>query len=91
MRTHVEAAKESRERFRAELAAAGIPSLRSDANFILVPVIDAGVVSLHMRAAGVAVRPFKGLCGIGDAVRITVAPWPMMDTALRALRNAVQP
>ncbi|MDB4912228.1 MAG: hisD [Gemmatimonadetes bacterium] len=91
VRTHVAAAKESRTRFRAALAAAGIPSLPSDANFVLVPVADAAAVAGHMRAAGVAVRPFQRLCGIGDGVRITVAPWPMMDTALQALRNAVQP
>jgi histidinol dehydrogenase len=90
VRTHIAAAKESRDRFRAELATAGIPSLSSDANFVLVPVADAGAVAAHMRAAGVAVRPFPRLYGIGDGVRITVAPWPMMHTALQALRNAVQ-
>jgi histidinol dehydrogenase len=91
VRARVALAKENRERFRAELDAAGIPSLPSDANFVLVPVSDAEAVAAHMRAAGVAVRPFQRLCGIGDGVRITVAPWPMMDTALRALRSAVQP
>jgi histidinol-phosphate aminotransferase len=90
VRTHIAAAKENRARFRAELAAAGIPSLPSDANFVLVPVADAAAVAAHMRAAGVAVRAFPRLCGIGDGVRITIAPWPMMDTALQALRNAVQ-
>jgi histidinol-phosphate/aromatic aminotransferase/cobyric acid decarboxylase-like protein len=64
--------------------------LPSDANFVLVPVADAAGVAAHMRAAGVAVRPFRQLSGIGDGVRITVAPQPMMDTALQALRNAVQ-
>jgi histidinol-phosphate aminotransferase len=90
VRTHIAAAKESRTRFRAELSAAGISSLPSDANFILVPVTDAAAVAAHTRSAGVAVRPFPRLCGIGDAVRITVGPWPMMDAALQALRNAVQ-
>ena len=90
VRTHIDAAKESRERFRAELDEAGIPSLPSDANFVLVPVTDAAAVAAHMRAAGVAVRPFPRLRGIGDGVRITVAPWPMMDEALQALRAAVQ-
>lgn len=89
VRTHVAAAKESRVRFRAELSAAGIPSLPSEANFVLVPVHDAAAVAAQMRAAGVAVRPFPRLCGIGEGVRITVAPWPMMDTALHALRNAM--
>ena len=90
VRTHIGAAKESRRRFRAELDGAGIPSLPSDANFVLVPVADAAAVAAHMRAAGVAVRPFPRLRGIGDAVRITVGPSPMMDAALRALRSAVQ-
>ena len=57
--------------------------------FVLVPVPNADAVAAHMRAAGVAVRPFPRLCGIGEGVRITVAPWPMMDTALRALRSAM--
>jgi histidinol-phosphate/aromatic aminotransferase/cobyric acid decarboxylase-like protein len=43
-----------------------------------------------MRAAGVAVRPFPAVFGIGDGVRITVAPWPMMESALQALRDAVR-
>jgi histidinol-phosphate aminotransferase len=89
VRSHVVAAREIRTRFRAELSAAGIPSLPSDANFVLVPVTDAAAVAAHMRTAGVAVRPFPRLCGIGDGVRITLAPWPMMDLALQALRNAV--
>jgi histidinol-phosphate aminotransferase len=90
VRTHISAAKESRTRFRAELGAARIPSLPSDANFVLVPVTDAASVAAHMHAAGVAVRPFPRLSGIGDAVRITVGPPPMMAAALQALRNAVE-
>ncbi|HSU92728.1 MAG TPA: histidinol dehydrogenase, partial [Gemmatimonadaceae bacterium] len=89
VRTHIAAAKESRTRFRAELDAAGIPSLPSDANFVLVRVADASAVAMHMRTAGVAVRPFPRLCGIGDGVRITVAPWQTMEAALQALRSAV--
>jgi histidinol dehydrogenase len=90
VRTHIAAAKENRARFGAELSTAGIPSLPSDANFVLVPVIDATAVAAHMRTSGIAVRPFSRLCGIGEGVRITVGPWPMMDAAWQALRNAVQ-
>jgi len=90
VRTHIARARESRERFAKELAAIGIPSFPSSANFVFVPVHDAAAVAAHMRAAGVAVRPFPAVNGIGDGVRITVAPWPMMETALQALRNAVQ-
>ncbi|MEP7064863.1 MAG: histidinol dehydrogenase [Gemmatimonadota bacterium] len=89
VRVHIAAAQESRERFRTELAAAGMASVPSDANFVLVPVADAGAVAARMRADGVAVRAFPRLQGIGDGVRITVAPWPMMESAIRALRNAV--
>jgi histidinol-phosphate aminotransferase len=90
VRTHIAAAKESRTRFQAELSAAGIRSLPSEANFVLVPVTDAAAVAVHMRAAGVAVRPFPRLLGIGEGVRITVGPWPMMEAALHALRDAVE-
>ncbi len=90
VRTHITAAQESRARFRKELDAFGISSIPSAANFVFVPVSDAAVVASHMRDAGVAVRPFPAVCGIGDGVRITVAPWPMMETALRALRDAVK-
>ncbi|MEO6209242.1 MAG: histidinol dehydrogenase [Gemmatimonadaceae bacterium] len=89
MRTHIAAALESRARFTQELDAAGIPYIPSAANFIFVPVSDADAVATRMRAVGVAVRPFAKVTGIGDGVRITVAPWPMMETALRALRDAM--
>ena len=89
VRTHVAAAKENRARFAAELDALGIAAIPSAANFIFVPVASADAVATEMRAAGVAVRPFASVRGIGDGVRITLAPWPMMETALRALRDAV--
>jgi len=90
VRTHIECARESRERFGKALATLGIASFPSTANFVFVPVHDAAAVAAHMRAAGVAVRPFPAVTGIGDGVRITVAPWPMMETAITALRDAVQ-
>lgn len=89
VRTHIAAAQESRARFARELDAAGIAYIPSAANFIFVPVSDADAVATRMRAVGVAVRPFAKVTGIGDGVRITVAPWPMMETALRALRDAM--
>jgi histidinol dehydrogenase len=91
MRTHVAAAVESRERFSVALQQIGLVPLPSAANFVFVPVSDAAAVAYRMRAGGVAVRPFPAVHGIGDGVRITVAPWPMMDTALAALREAVTP
>jgi histidinol dehydrogenase len=90
VRTHIASARESRERFGKALASFGIASFPSTANFVFVPVHDAAAVAAHMRAGGVAVRPFPAVNGIGDGVRITVAPWPMMETAIAALRKAVQ-
>ena len=90
VRTHIDAALESRARFRKQLDEAGITSIPSAANFVFVPVNDANTVATHMRSAGVAVRPFPKVPGIGDGVRITVAPWPMLETALHALRDAVK-
>jgi histidinol-phosphate aminotransferase len=42
-----------------------------------------------MRSAGVAVRPFEALPGVGDALRISIGPWPMMEAALHALEEAL--
>ncbi|MEO8881162.1 MAG: histidinol dehydrogenase [Gemmatimonadaceae bacterium] len=89
VRTHIAAAQESRARFAKALGDAGIAFIPSAANFIFVPVNDCDAVATQMRAVGVAVRPFAKVTGIGDGVRITVAPWPMMETMLRALRDAM--
>ncbi|HEY2954983.1 MAG TPA: histidinol-phosphate transaminase [Candidatus Eisenbacteria bacterium] len=85
----VDEARAIRARFAAALAGRGIRALPSDANFVLVPVPDAARVAAAMRAGGVAVRPFPGLARIGDAVRITVGPWPLMERALARLTEAL--
>jgi hypothetical protein len=41
-----------------------------------------------MREQGVAVRPYPDLPGVGDALRITIGPWPMMELALDVLLSA---
>lgn len=79
----------NRERLSRELAALENPALTSGANFVLVPVGNAERVEAFMRDAGVAVRRFDRLPGIGDAVRITVGPWPLMEKCLDAFRGAV--
>ena len=89
MRANVRNAIANRARFIDALRALGMQPLDSTANFVFVPVFDAAVVAAHMRTAGVAVRPFPAVHGVGDGVRITVGPWPMMETALAALREAV--
>jgi histidinol dehydrogenase len=89
VRAGIAAARESRTRLTESLRTMGMHPFSSAANFVLVPVADAAATATRMRAAGVAVRPFSAMPGIGDAVRITVAPWPMMETALQAFRAAV--
>ncbi len=78
-----------RGRLAAELHARGLPTLPSAANFLLVPLPGAPAIAARMRTLGVAVRPFADLPGIGDALRITVAPWPQMQRALAALEEAM--
>jgi hypothetical protein len=41
-----------------------------------------------MRARGVAVRPFPALPHIGDALRFSVGPWPLLERCLAAFDEA---
>ena len=81
---------ESRERLAERLRALGLTPLPSRANFVLVPVVNAAGVASDMRARGVAVRAFQGLALVGDALRITAGPAPIMDQALVALEEALR-
>jgi histidinol-phosphate aminotransferase len=78
-----------RERLLAALRDAGLAPLPSAANFILVPVERALEIGRRLRERGVAVRPFAALPTIGDALRITVGPWPMMETLIANLREVI--
>ncbi len=78
----------SRDRLAAELRKAGFAPLPSVANFLLVPTPKAFAFAAALREKGIAVRPFRALPGIGDAFRITAAPWPVMERALAVLRAA---
>ncbi len=80
----------NRDRLTAALTALDLAPLPSAANFVLVPVRNAVALSRRMRDAGVAVRPFEALTGIGDALRITIGPWSLMEAALAALEEALR-
>lgn len=82
-------AKAARARLGESLRGLGLAPLPSQANFVLVPVPDAPGVAQRMRERGVAVRLFRGLPSIGDALRITVGPASMMDRAIEALKGAL--
>jgi len=83
--THVATVVELRERFSEALRASGFAPLPSAANFVLVPVADAAALDAALRARGVAVRVFRALPGVGDALRITIAPWDVLERVLETL------
>jgi len=87
---HVATAVRNREGFAIALRALGLYPIPSSANFLLVPIPDAQMIAAHMRRAGVAVRPMPGLPVVGDALRISIGPWPMMQKALVALQGALE-
>ena len=89
VREHVALAVALRQRLTAELAAMGLAPLPSAANFVLVPVPGAPAIAQAMRARGVAVRPFAGLPGVGDALRISIGPWALLERCLEELRRAL--
>ena len=86
---HVDEAMRNRAAFVKALVALGLAPIPSRANFVLVPVRDALWSAARMRTQGVAVRPFPELGGLGDALRITIGPWPMMEHCLDALRDSL--
>lgn len=86
---HVRDAIANRERLAQSLSAIGFAPLPSDSNFLLVPVPDAMQLDRRLRERGIAVRPFVALPGIGDALRVSIGPWAMMDAFVGALREIV--
>ena len=74
----------NRGRLSRALVAAGARVCASSANFLLLPAATAKADAARLRDAGVAVRVFEALPGIGDALRIGIGPWPMMQQFLDA-------
>jgi len=79
---------ENRARTETALADRGLAPVPSHGNFVLfrTPGSTANADALGIRSHGVAVRPFPGehLDG-SDALRVTVAPWPVMERFFAAL------
>lgn len=86
-------ARESRQRLADGLRALGIEPGPSDANFLFVPLRRASETADALARLGIAVRAFRGLAPVspalassgGNALRITVGPWSMMQAALDGL------
>jgi histidinol-phosphate/aromatic aminotransferase/cobyric acid decarboxylase-like protein len=78
----------NRRRTEEELARRGLEPIPSGANFVLfrAPTGDAHADASGIRERGVAARPFAaGMPDGGDGLRVTVAPWLLMERFFRAL------
>jgi histidinol-phosphate aminotransferase len=78
---------ENRERLWAALERRGLRPIPSRTNFILFPVPQgqARELAQELREHEVAVRPFVDCPDVGDALRVTVGPWPLMERFLEAV------
>jgi histidinol-phosphate aminotransferase len=85
MRDRADEVIANRSRFRASLEERGIESLESAANFVLIPVDDCADTSTRLERSGIRVRGLPDLPGIGDAIRVAIGPWEMMERCLDAL------
>ena len=84
----------NRDRLAHEITNLGLTYWASAANFILIQLpahLTASDANTAFRARGVAVRPFPGLLHAGDCVRVTVGPWPMMETFLATAEQMLKP
>ncbi len=87
--THVALAVALRERLAGQLRTMGLSPMGSAANFVCVPMPNAVAVGQALRARGIAARPFPMLPRVGDALRISVGPWPVLEQLLAALPPAM--
>jgi histidinol-phosphate aminotransferase len=87
MRARAAEAIESREWLMQRLVTEGFAPIRSEANFVLLPFPDAATCAARLAARGVLVRAFTALPGVGDALRITVAPLPVLVKTIGMLQN----
>lgn len=87
VRCTVELTRQNRQRLTDELELRGFEPLPSSSNFLLIPVGGAPARdwATALRAGGVEVRPFGGLTAVGEALRVTVGPWPLMVKFLETL------
>lgn len=90
VRAGVQRVLDARERFMAGLRDAGYAPLPSRANFVLLPVVgDSADAMRALRERGIQVRHFHGLPGVGEAIRISIGEWPVMQRVLATLQERV--
>jgi histidinol-phosphate aminotransferase len=62
----------------------GLTVWASEGNFVFLQVQEsATALAERFQARGIGVRAFTGLTGIGDALRIGLAPWPDLERVLQ--------
>lgn len=78
---------DNRDRLKGELERRGLRVLDSEANFLLVaaPSGAARADNDALRRHGVTTRPFTDVPELGEALRVTVGPWPTLERFLQAL------
>jgi histidinol-phosphate aminotransferase len=78
---------DNRDRLAGELARRGLRTLESQANFVLVaaPSGSATADNDALRRHGVTTRPFADVPELGEGLRVTVGPWPVLERFLQAL------
>jgi histidinol dehydrogenase len=102
----VERTVRNRDRLTGEIRARGLGVVDSRANFLLVTPAPSGSAvppptgapgaswALAVRAAllerGIGVRAFPSLTGVGDAIRVTIGPDPVMERFLAALDEVLR-
>jgi histidinol-phosphate aminotransferase len=97
VRAHAALAVENRGRLANGLRALGLEPLPSAANFLFVPSGRAMSLARRLRECGVLVRVFSGLprdlptlaASNGEALRIGVGPWEMMQAVLDSLEEVL--
>ena len=87
---HIQLAIENRDRLTIELLKLDLDPMPSSANFVCVPVKNCVAVGMAMRENGVGVRPFPNLPRVGDCLRISVGPWPLVDQCVKTLAAAMK-
>ena len=90
VRRHVEESCLVRERLRGALERLGLRPLPSAANFLCVPVPDSASLGGALLAQGIKVRVLRSVPGIGDAIRIGVGPWPLIERLLSVLEGVLR-
>ena len=77
---------DNRDRLRGELERRGLRVLDPQANFLLVaaPSGSATADNDALRKRGVTTRPFTAIPELGEGLRVTVGPWPVLERLLDA-------